>query len=69
MYRINEVMNALIILFIEKGTDCQKNLYLYVASQFLYSIFINLFILFIYFCLHWVFVAVHRLSLVASSWG
>ena len=29
--------------------------------------FINLFILFIYFWLHWVFVTVHRLSLVAAS--
>ena len=30
---------------------------------------INLFILFIYFWLHWVFVAAHRLSLVAASGG
>ena len=29
--------------------------------------FLNLFILFIYFWLHWVFVAVRRLSLVAAS--
>ena len=29
--------------------------------------FINLFILFIYFWLHWVFVAAHGLSLVAAS--
>ena len=31
--------------------------------------FINLFILFIYFWLHWVFVATHGLSLVAASGG
>ena len=32
--------------------------------------FIYLFIyLFIYFWLHWVFVVVHRLSLVVESWG
>ena len=31
--------------------------------------FLNLFILFIYFWLRWVFVAVRGLSLVAASWG
>ena len=47
-------------------------LYIYIQSlkKFFMMIFkINLFILFIYFWLHWVFVAACGLSLVAGSWG
>ena len=36
---------------------------------FLFVFFFNLFILFIYFWLHWVFVAARGLSLVAASGG
>ena len=40
----------------------------FIQSEHL-SFFINLFILFIYFWLRWVFVAVHGLPLVAVSKG
>ena len=36
---------------------------------FFLSFFLNLFIFYFYFWLHWVFVAVHGLSLVAASGG
>ena len=42
---------------------CSKMLFLFIYLCF------NLFILFIYFWLHWVFVAARRLSLVAASSG
>ena len=35
----------------------------------LYSIFIRLVWFFTFFCLHWVFLCVHRLSPAAVSWG
>ena len=47
-----------------KYLGAEKNLYF-----FNLFIFINLFILFIYFWLRWVFVVPHRLSLVAASRG
>ena len=44
--------------------------YRYILNfQALFSFLINLFILFIYFWLHWVFVAARGLSLVAMSGG
>ena len=39
------------------------------VSEFIYLFFINLFILFIYFWLHWVFVAALGLSPFAASGG
>ena len=39
---------------------------IYLKGTFFFFFLINLFILFIYFWLHWVFVAVHGLSLVAG---
>ena len=44
-----------------------KQLFKYFLKSF--SFFKNLFILFIYFCLHWVFIAVCGLSLVVASRG
>ena len=46
------------------GTSCKLS-----DPQFSFFFFFNKFILFIYFWLHWVFVAVHGLSLVAASGG
>ena len=49
----------------------EEELGLYFSAELLSLLFffflINLFILFIYFWLHWVFVAVHGLSRVVSS--
>ena len=36
-------------------------------DQYIDRFFINLFYLFIYFCLHWVFIAARGLSVVAAS--
>ena len=40
-----------------------------ILSYFHWPFFLNKFIYFIYFWLHWVFVAARELSVVAVSWG
>ena len=48
---------------------CDINLKQQLCIGFGSFFFLNKFILFIYFWLHWVFVAARRLSLVVASWG